>query len=147
MQEHEDVFEKHLNKKSLKLTKSRRLILETVFSLHEHFDAEQLYDHLRSLGADVSRATVYRTLPLLMEAGLIQQSVRNASRDVYEHIYGHPKHIHWICQKCGAVMETDMTGITPMLETAANNMKFIIEDLKLNIRGTCWKCQIENEKQ
>lgn len=148
MQEHERIFESYLSKKDLKLTKTRKAILTAVFDLHEHFDVEQLYERLKSVTRDVSRATIYRTLPLLIEAGLIQQSVRFAARDVFEHIYGHPRHIHWMCQKCGALIETDLEDIYPTINRSAKRMKFIIEDLKLNIRGLCWKCQnIENENQ
>ncbi len=148
MQEHEKIFVDYLKSRDLKLTRSRRIILNTVFELHEHFDVEQLYDHIKGIASDVSRATIYRTLPLLIESGLIQQSVRNASRDVFEHIYGHPKHLHWICNRCGNVIETDMSELMPLIKRGARQLKFQSEDFKFNIRGTCWKCQTaENENQ
>ncbi len=76
MKDHEDIFYKHLTQQGLKFTKARKLILDTVFELHEHFEVDSLYDKIRSVTKDVSRATIYRTLPLLIGAGLIQQSVR-----------------------------------------------------------------------
>ncbi len=148
MQDHEMRFSEYLDAKDMKYTKPRRLILEAVFAMHEHFDVEQLYERIKGVTSDVSRATIYRTIPHLIGAGLIQQSVRNASRDVYEHIYGHPKHIHWICQHCQAVIETDMEELMPLVESSASQMKFEIEDLKINIKGLCWKCKLnENENQ
>ncbi|MDZ4122242.1 MAG: Fur family transcriptional regulator [Candidatus Cloacimonadaceae bacterium] len=146
MKDHVKCFSDFLSSKELKLTKPRRAILDAVFELHEHFDAEQLYERLKGITKDVSRATIYRTLPLLLEAGLIQQSGRNASRDVYEHIYGHPRHIHWVCEKCNTVMETDLEELLPSINKSARRMKFAIEDLMINIRGICWKCN-ENENQ
>lgn len=148
MQDHEIRFNEYLEARAMKYTKTRKLVLDTVFDMHEHFDVEQLYERIKGVTSEVSIATVYRTLPLLIEAGLIQQSVRSASRDVFEHIYGHPKHIHWICQNCHALIETDMDQLLPLLEASANQIKFCIEDLKINIRGLCWKCKTnENENQ
>ena len=148
MQDHEKLFSQYLATRGLRLTQPRRLILNAVFALHEHFNAEQLYDRMRILSSDVSRATIYRTLPLMMEAGLIQHSLRFAARDVYEHILGHPKHLHWICRKCGNVTETSLSAILPKLEEAAKEQHFMLEDYNLNLRGLCWKCrQSETESQ
>jgi len=148
MQEHEARFEAFLAKKGLKFTQGRRLILEMVFNLHEHFDVEQMYDRIRKLSRDVSRATVYRTIPLLVEAGLIQRSVRGETRDTYEHIFGHPKHAHWVCTKCGILVETNMRELTRILQNSAKTQNFSISDISLEIKGHCWKCKIkENESQ
>jgi Fur family transcriptional regulator, ferric uptake regulator len=148
MSEHEEIFKGFLEHRGLKLTLPRRQILDTVFGLHEHFDAEQLYAKLRQVSRDVSLATVYRTIPLLVEAGLIQLSLRFSSRDVYEHIYGHQKHIHWVCRECGRVVETRLDSVKPMLEKDAENIMFRMEDISIQIRGLCWQClRTENETQ
>lgn len=141
MQQHEIIFEEFLEMKGLKFTRSRRVILATVFRLHKHFDVEQLYDIIRNTSKNVSRATVYRTIPLLVEAGLIQRSVRSEARDTYEHIFGHPKHAHWVCNICGAVIETDMTGANKLMQNMAKAQSFAIDDISLIISGICKKCQ------
>ncbi|HNQ43937.1 MAG TPA: Fur family transcriptional regulator [Candidatus Cloacimonadota bacterium] len=146
MQAHLDVFRRCLESRGLKLTHSRKSILEAAFDLHEHFDAEQLYDNLK--GSGISLATVYRTIPLLLDAGLIQHALRVAGRDRYEHIYGHPKHIHWVCRKCGAMVETALDLINPSLYTQAASLKFSLEEVNCSLSGLCWKCQKdENESQ
>ncbi|HAN41553.1 MAG TPA: transcriptional repressor [Candidatus Cloacimonetes bacterium] len=147
MQEHEKIFSRFLAKKGLRLTLPRKQILDAVFSLHSHFDAEQLYDVLRIRNAEVSLATIYRTLPLLLESGLIQHSMRQESRDMYEHIFGHPRHLHWICRQCGAVSETSLDAIMPYLEQAAREQHFELEDYSLNLMGLCWRCKNENGSQ
>jgi Fur family ferric uptake transcriptional regulator len=141
MQAHQKVFSNLLARKGLKLTKTRRQILEAVFSLHEHFDVEGLYEHARKAGLDISRPTIYRTLPLLLEAGLIQYSPRSSSRDVYEHIFGHAPHIHWVCEKCGAVLETSLDRILPQLKRSAEVMRFGMGEVQVRVNGVCWKCQ------
>ncbi len=140
------VFEQFLLRKGLKLTTPRREILDAVFNLHEHFDAEQLHASLKDLKRRISLATIYRTLPLLAEAGLIQHSLRSSSRDVFEHIYGHPRHIHWICSRCGWVQETPLDGLNKLLQQEASNLKFRLDEVNIQVRGLCWKCR-ENENQ
>jgi Fur family ferric uptake transcriptional regulator len=145
MQEHENQFRDFLKQKGLKLTKSRNLVLEAAFKLHEHFDAETLYSHIRA--ANVSLATVYRTLPLLVEAGLIQLAVRSEGRDRFEHILGHPKHVHWICERCKQVAETDLSSLQEALDAEAKSIKFQIGQITINITGLCRNCSIDEYEQ
>ena len=142
---HSEVFRSFLQKRGLKLTLPRQQILEAAFSVHDHFTTEQLYRIVREKTDLVSLATVYRTIPLLIEAGLLQQSLRTSSRDTYEHILGHPRHIHWICRICGAVLESDLEDVMPILKQDSSRYKFSLEMVTLNVTGICWKCQ-QSEK-
>ncbi len=145
MPSHSEVFRSFLQKRGLKLTLPRQQILEAAFSVHDHFTTEQLYRIVREKTDLVSLATVYRTIPLLIEAGLLQQSLRTSSRDTYEHILGHPRHIHWICRICGAVLESDLEDVMPILKQDSSRYKFSLEMVTLNVTGICWKCQ-QSEK-
>ncbi|MCK9309577.1 MAG: transcriptional repressor [Candidatus Cloacimonetes bacterium] len=148
MQDHEHKFAEYLAQKGLKLTAPRKYILLEAFKLHEHFNAEELYEKVKRVTPEVSLATVYRTLPLLMEAGLVQSALRSSGRDRYEHIYGHPKHIHWLCRSCGAIMETDLQPINETIAAQAKTIRFEAQDIELNIKGLCWKCTAnDNENQ
>ncbi|MDC0144391.1 transcriptional repressor, partial [Verrucomicrobia bacterium] len=60
-----------LEQKNLRITAQRRAIVDTVFGTDQHFTAEQLLEWARERDKSVSRATVYRTLPLLTESGLV----------------------------------------------------------------------------
>ncbi len=148
MADHSTIFKDYLAKKGLKLTSPRKQILEAVFAIHEHFNAEELYGRIKSHSQGISLATVYRTLPLLLEAGLVQHALRSAGRERYEHIYGHPKHIHWLCRSCGSLVETDLQSVDPLIAELAKSLNFKEEDIELSIRGLCWKCaSTENENQ
>ena len=81
MADHATIFRDYLAKKGLKLTSPRKKILEAVFAIHEHFNAEELYGRIKSHSQGISLATVYRTLPLLLEAGLVQQIGRASCRE------------------------------------------------------------------
>ncbi|MDD3535484.1 MAG: Fur family transcriptional regulator [Candidatus Cloacimonetes bacterium] len=146
MSEQLSKFQEYLQSQRLKLTRSRKLVLEAAFSLHEHFDAESLHERIK--GLNVSLATVYRTLPLLQEAGLVQLALRKDGRDFFEHILGHPKHLHWLCESCQRVYETELEELIPILENKAKSQRFTINTINIHISGICWKCRKnENDSQ
>ena len=148
MHDYELIFKDFLARKGLKLTEPRQLILNAAFELHAHFDAEQLYARIRTVSSEISLATVYRTLPLLLEAGLIQNSGRSSARETYEHILGHPQHIHWVCDGCKTVFETDISDLLPNLQALSGNLKFHLREPRISLHGLCWKCySTENENQ
>ena len=135
------IFREFLTKKGLKFTNERESILDEVFSFHGHFDPEELLIFMRSKGIRVSRSSLYRTLPLLVESGLIEQVVRNDKHAHYEHIHGHEHHDHLICIKCGKVMEV----FSPKLEAIQDELcrKNGFDGIRhtLEIKGFCSKCR------
>lgn len=134
------IFRTFLQKKGLKLTKPREVILEEVFLTHEHFNVDDLYDQIRAKNDNVSRATVYRTIPLLVEAKLIKNALRCAAKDHYEHIYGHDRHLHLICNSCGEIIEAKISEIEVTLKKIAKEHNFQIADYNVGARGTCQNC-------
>ena len=79
-------------------------MIHHIFSTHKHFDADELVADLHRHSSNVSRATVYRTLRLLVESGLLRE-FRLANRAVYEHDFGYPSHDHIHCTQCDAIVE------------------------------------------
>lgn len=141
MEDHVVVFEQFLKDRDLKLTRPRRIILDAVFATHSHFDVDALFDEIRQKYDDVSRATIYRTMPLLVEAGLIKQSLRCQAKDHYEHIFGHKHHLHFICSKCGAILEADSDAIEAKLKELAHTYGFEVNEMNIGARGLCKKCR------
>ena len=80
----QDKFLNLLTGKKLKFTYERRHIFEEIEKLNDHFDADSLYDRLKKKGYRIARDTVYRTLPLLLECGIIQKSAGVGKRDYFE---------------------------------------------------------------
>ena len=81
----------------------RRALVRHIFDSHKHFDADELVP-TSAAGRQVSRSTVYRTLRLLVEAGLLRE-LRLTNRTAYEHDYGYPSHDHLHCTECNTVVE------------------------------------------
>jgi len=109
--------------------------------MHSHFEADELYLRLRQKGdRRISRATVYRTLPLLEESGLIRRVVFIDKHTHYENVYGHLHHEHLICLNCGKVIEFYKQSLEETLEDIAQENKFKSMAHKLEITGFCEHC-------
>lgn len=145
MEQELKIFKIFLQEHDLKLTKPRKIILEEVFQTHEHFNVDQLYDQIKQKHSNVSRATIYRTLPLLEEAQLIKNALRCEAKDHYEHIYGHEKHLHFICKNCGTIIEAEITAIEALLNKMADAKNFSIDEYNVGARGLCAKCKAKEE--
>ena len=94
-----------LKSEGLKWTPERISVLEEMSKSHEHLEAEELLARLRKKDSKISRATVYRTLELLVKSGLIQRLSFEGNRGYYEYTYGVCHHDHMICVSCGKVIE------------------------------------------
>lgn len=141
MKKEKELYREFLQSKGLKMTKPRLIILEAVFENHEHFNVDDLYEQIRKKHKDVSRATIYRTIPLLVESGLIKQSLRCESKDIYEHTYGHENHLHFICEKCGTIIESGFEKVAELIDELAENENFQISEYNLGAIGLCSDCQ------
>jgi len=131
-------FRSYLRGRGLRFTAQRRAVLEGVMAREGHFDAEQLHD---ALGQDVSLATVYRTLSLLQEAGLIREVIQEADRARYEAVYGHAHHDHMICVRCGKVIEFCDERIEDLQRSICREHSFRALDHRMGIRGVCRQCR------
>ncbi|MDX1967591.1 MAG: Fur family transcriptional regulator [Planctomycetaceae bacterium] len=136
-------FREFLTTKKMRLTPEREAIVEAVYSTHDHFDAEQWVGSLsRQNGprSRASRSTIYRTLNLLVEAGLLRKVARSNDREVYEHDYGYPAHDHLICRKCGDMIEFTNEAIAEVLEKIAADHGFRMAGHRLEVDGVCAQC-------
>ena len=137
-----DKFREFLLTKGMRLTSERETVITAVYATHEHFDADLWVAKLeRRKGAPrASRSTVYRTLRLLEEAGLIRKVARANDREVYEHDYGYPQHDHLICKKCGEMIEFPNAAIAAVLEQIAAEHGFRMSGHRLEVDGVCDTC-------
>ena len=98
------LFADFLVSKGLKLTGERQKIVDEIFRIPRHFEPEELLIELRGRQLKASRATIYRTLELLREAGLIRKVCMGSGRFSYEPVTEDAKHDHLICVRCGKVV-------------------------------------------
>ena len=135
-------FAESLQRHGKRLTRQRRLIVETVFSHHDHFDADELIGHLQDIitRRQVSRPTVYRTLAELVEAGLLRKMTLGG-RSVYEHDYGYPRHDHLYCQVCNRLIEFHSDDLERLREAVAREHGFQVIGHRLFVTGICADCR------
>ena len=131
-------FYRFLADKNLRITDQRRVIIDTVFNTEEHFTAEQLLDWSRAVDKTISRATVYRTLPLLTESGLVREMDFGKDYKFYDPNYAeHPNHSHIICNDCEKIVEFESDKLEKIESEITQRLGFSIKAQKLQITGTC----------
>jgi Fur family ferric uptake transcriptional regulator len=127
-----------LERKNLRLTAQRRAIIETVFSTDEHFTAEQLLAWSRRRDRSVSRATVYRTLPLLTESGLVRELDFGKEQTFYDPNYAdHPNHSHLICEDCEKIVEFESDQIARLETEISQQLGFELKTQRLQLTAAC----------
>ena len=134
-------FERFLKTRSLKLTAQRRKIFDRAFETHEHFSAETLYGWLKDEKSEkVSRATVYRTLALLLDGGFVEALDAGRGELVYEHVLGHAHHDHMVCLDCNKIEEFHDDRIEELQLEACKKKGFQLVSHDLRLRGYCRAC-------
>src|SRR6476661_10013690 len=122
----EEKFREFLEIRGEKLTEARRILVRHIFDTHKHFDADELVADLHAAGRRVSRATVYRTLRLLVEAGLLRE-LRLTNRSAYEHSYGYPSHDHMHCNECNTIVEFNNEEVRRLREAVCREHGFLAD--------------------
>jgi Fur family transcriptional regulator, ferric uptake regulator len=131
-------FMDFLARKNLRITAQRQAIVDTVFGTDAHFTAEQLLAWSRRRDKSVSRATVYRTLPLLTESGLVREMDFGKDYKFYDPNYAeHPNHNHIICNDCEKIVEFESDKIDKLENQISRRLGFSVKTQRLQITGSC----------
>ena len=124
--------------KNLRITSQRQAIVDTVFGTDQHFNAEQLLEWARERDPSVSRATVYRTLPLLTESGLVHEMDFGKDYKIYDPNYAdHPNHNHIICDDCDKVVEFESEQLDALENEISQKLGFKVNTQQLRINASC----------
>ncbi len=133
----ERIYE-YLAGKGLRKTSQRDAIIEAAFSTTEHYTAEELLTMSRKLEPSVSRATVYRTLPLLVESGLLREMDFGKDYKFYDPNYiEHPSHNHLICVDCNKIVEFEDRNIETLENCITKRLGFSPANKIVRIEATC----------
>jgi Fur family ferric uptake transcriptional regulator len=121
---------------------SKRDVIVGVFLQQTgHISAEDLVDLIRRQDARISRATVYRTLQWMVEAGIARRVDFGEGRLRFEHTYRHPRHFHLICKSCNQSFEFLSSDIETLVDEVASARRFAARQCVLQIYGTCESCR------
>ena len=123
-----------------RLTSQRRLILGVLEESDVHLDAETLFVRAKTRDSDISLATVYRTLAVLKEMGLVEEHRLGEEHAHFEAVRDQP-HYHFICLGCGQVIEFDVPQMAQIERDVSEREGVCITDIHLRLSGYCAQCQ------
>ena len=129
-----------LKQKGYRLTRSRLTIVEALLTCGGHITADGLLEVVHKIDATVGRMTVYRTLELLSELGLIRPVYQGTGAAHYILLDGGHHH-HLICSGCAAVFEFEECSLQEVGKLLAERFDFAIEGHLVEFYGRCQNCQ------
>lgn len=136
----EEQFLAYLRSRGLRATAERRALIREIFAQHGHIDADSILAAVHRRGLAISRATVYRNLELLVQAGLAHKVRLSGRSYLYEHLHSGQRHDHMACRCCGRMVEFVSPGITALLGEICRAHGFEGRQNQLQILGICRAC-------
>lgn len=134
-------FETHLKRQGLNLTRQREEILRCLMAADRHLGIEEMYDQLKKKDPSLGRATVFRTVKLLSECGLVQEVGSTNGRSKFELKADRPHHDHMICVECGRIIEFQSRMMERFQDEAVRRHGFVALWHRHEIFGRCRDCQ------
>ena len=132
-----------LRAKGLRLTAQRQLVLDAVHQLG-HATPDQVHAKVSEVAAGVNITTVYRTLELLEELGLVTHAHLSHGAPTY-HSVGEAQHIHLVCRACGGLSEIPSSTLTPLARTLDAERGFLLDIGHVALFGVCAECGSADE--
>lgn len=143
-----DRLDEFILRKGLRRTVQREQIVGVVFSKDEHFTADELFDRVRKVDGEVSRATVYRTLGLLVEADLLRQIDLGESQVTYDpNFMAKPSHNHLVCIDCGNVVEFEDGNVDIQTDCVTRRLGFRTIRQSIKIEASCEQLRLKGRCQ
>lgn len=135
----------YIHSKNMRQTPERYTILDKVFDIEDHFSIETLYSDLESDGFHVSKATLYNTIQLFVDCGIIRRHQFDGKTSQYEKVSGIKNHHHLICTQCRRIKEVKDTTLVNMLKSYRYSA-FNTSYFALYVYGLCSRCSRLNKK-
>jgi Fur family transcriptional regulator, ferric uptake regulator len=127
-------------RRGLRSTEQRRVIIDKLFQTSEHVTIDQLLEAARAEDSRIGYATVYRTMKLLVEGGLVHERKFGDGHTRYELADGEAHHDHLICLSCGKIEEFEEPAIEELQDQVARRYGFTVQHHKHELYGICKSC-------
>ncbi len=133
--------------RGLRWTQQRELIASLFLQEKSHISAEELYDRVKRKDPSVGYSTVYRTLKLIVNAGLGSERKFETHQSVFEPEFVGKHHDHLVCVKCGKIIEFENKRIEDLQKDVAEANSFQIEEHRLTLYGYCSDCRAKRRRK
>jgi len=137
LKEAKDIFRTYLKENQHRITSERFEIMKYALEYEGHFGADDLYLNMKQKNSDVSRATVYNTLELLVDCGLLYKRQFGDNINRYERAFHRREHDHLICKDCGKILEFTHPQIESILKELSIKLGVEISSYSFNVYGKC----------
>lgn len=131
-------FREFIRASGLKTTRQREDIAQWFFDNKGHMSADQIYRDVKAVSPGIGFSTVYRTMKLLVESGLVQERHFGDGEALYETVSSH--HDHCICTSCGKIIEFENPQIEALQQSIAERFGFQLSSHKMELYGVCREC-------
>ncbi len=139
----EGLFVEQLRRRGLRMTPQREMILSALHETGRFVTAEELHARVQCTSAAVDLSTVYRTLELLREFGLVAAVETGDRQTLYELLGLRGPHLHLACQRCGRILGVPLEAAAPLRENLLAQHGFAAELDDVTIPGLCAACRAE----
>lgn len=139
-----EAFRRYLSDRTLPATNQRLAVARAVFEAEDHLSADEVSRRVTAVGAAVGKATVYRTLDLLVRSGLAREHDFGEGFKRYEPAVPGERHEHCVCTACGRVTEFANDRLERMIGLLAEEVAFRPHHHRLEVYGLCRACQQSN---
>jgi len=134
----EPTLQDRLRARGYRITPQRQLVLDAVSALR-HGTPDEICAEVQRRASGVNLSTVYRTLELLEELGMVTHTHLGHGAPTY-HSATDEEHLHLVCRDCGAVTEIDVTLADPFVAELARRHGFVTDVAHFSVYGTCREC-------
>lgn len=143
----EEVFYEKLNEHGFRMTMQREVVLSVLHKLPRASSAEEIFRQVQKVSSAVDISTVYRTLELLQDFGLVIYSGLGEGHRIYKLVSVEEPHIHLVCKGCGKVIGIETDPADAMAAYLSEKYHFQMDLLNFNVPGLCLECRRKGSKQ
>ncbi|MBN1759269.1 MAG: transcriptional repressor [Chitinispirillaceae bacterium] len=138
-------IEHKLRKKGISITRQRKRIIAEIMRCGSHFDIESLASRMHVKDHQTARATVYRTVKILTDAGIVKKGMLGETHSHYEFV--EQDHGHFVCSLCGKIIELSCPTLENFLVTVSESHNFSIDHHSIELFGICGTCMHNQRKE
>lgn len=121
-----------------RITSARRIVWDVLTEGHDHVSAAEVAERARHRDADINVSSVYRTLALFTELGLVRES-RLGDETTWEPAHGDAV-VHLVCERCGRVLHHPATAVEALRRQLDAEADFVVDAIDVRVTGHCRRC-------